>query len=76
MTSATLNGNEVTEFWRVARRLHAIYSELDHTYELDMAPCAELEDSIDHSEPEALDRVRQWFDQMDARIQVWHRPAK
>jgi hypothetical protein len=71
MTTATLNGNEVTEFWRVARRLHAIYSELDHTYELDMAPCAELEDSIDHSEPEALDRVRQWFDQMDTRIQVW-----
>jgi hypothetical protein len=71
MTTATLNGNEVTEFWRVARRLHAIYAELDHTFELGLAPCAELEDNVDHTETEALDRVRQWFDQMDARIQVW-----
>lgn len=71
MTTATLNGNEVTEFWRIARRLHAIYAELDHTFELGLAPCAELEDNVDHSEPDALDRVRQWFDQMDVRIQVW-----
>src|SRR6201989_2741291 len=71
MTTATLNGNEVTEFWRVARRLHAIYAELDLTFELDMAPCVELEDNVDHTEPEVLDRVRQWFDQMDTRIQVW-----
>ncbi len=71
MTTATLNGNEVTEFWRVARRLHAIYAELDHTFELGLAPCAELEDNVDHTEPDALERVRQWFDQMDARIQVW-----
>jgi hypothetical protein len=71
MTTATLNGNEVTEFWRVARRLHAIYAELDMTFELGLAACAELEDHVDHTEPEALDRVRNWFDQMDARIQVW-----
>jgi hypothetical protein len=71
MTTATLNGNEVTEFWRVARRLHAIYAELDQTFELGLDPCAELEDNVEHTEPEVLDRVRQWFDQMDARIQVW-----
>jgi hypothetical protein len=71
MTTATLNGNEVTEFWRVARRLHAIYAELDLTFELDMAPCAELEDGADRTDPEALNHVREWFDQMDTRIQVW-----
>src|SRR5471030_2857603 len=71
MTTATLNGNEVTEFWRIARRLYAIYAELDLTFELGLAPCAELEDHVDHTEPEALDRVRYWFDQMDLRIQVW-----
>ncbi len=69
--TATLNATDVAEFWRVARRLHAIYAELDQTYELGQTPCLELEDSVDRSEPEVLERVRQWFDSMDAHIQVW-----
>src|SRR5690349_16489595 len=71
MTTATLNVNEVTEFWRVARRLYAIYAELDQTYELGQPPCAELQDGLDHDQPEVLDRIRQWFDAMDSHIQVW-----
>ena len=71
MSTATLNAVDVTTFWRVARRLHSIYTELDSTYELDMAPCAELEGPADRPEPEVMERVRQWFEQMDSRIQVW-----
>lgn len=71
MSTATLNAVDVTTFWRVARRLHSVYTELDSTYELGMPPCSELEGSADRPEPEAMDRVRQWFEQMDSRIQVW-----
>jgi len=58
-------------FWRVARRLHAIYAELDTTYELGMPPCSDLEDLVDRPEPEVMERVRQWFDEMDTHVQVW-----
>jgi hypothetical protein len=71
MSTATLNITEVDQFWRVARRLHSIYSELDSTYELGLAPCSELEEGVDRREPEVLERVRRWFDDMDSRIQVW-----
>ena len=71
MSTATLNIAEVDQFWRIARRLHIIYAELDSTYELGLPACADLEDSADRSEPEVLDRVRQWFDEMDNRVQVW-----
>lgn len=71
MTTSTLNVVEAAEFWRVARRLHSIYAELDETFELGLPPCAQLLDSSDRSEPEVLEKVRHWFDEMDARIQVW-----
>ena len=71
MSTATLNVEEVNSFWRVARRLHSIYAELDTTYEIGMAPCTELEDTVDRPEPDVMERVRQWFDHMDQHIQVW-----
>ncbi|HEU5413179.1 MAG TPA: hypothetical protein VFW31_05455 [Candidatus Angelobacter sp.] len=71
MSTATLNVEKVNSFWRVARRLHSIYAELDTTYELGMAPCTDLEETVDRPEPEVMERVRHWFDQMDQHIQVW-----
>jgi hypothetical protein len=71
MSVATLKVGEAAEFWRVARRLHSIYAELDETYELGKPPCMDLETATDSSDPEVLERVRQWFDEMDSRIQVW-----
>lgn len=70
-TTATLNLGEVAEFWRVARRLYSVYIELDRTFELDMPPCRELEDAVDRPETDARERVLHWFDQVDARVQVW-----
>lgn len=71
MTTATLNLGEVAEFWRVARRLYSVYIELDRTFELDMPPCRELADAVDRPETDARERVLHWFDQVDARVQVW-----
>ncbi len=83
-TMATLNLGEVAEFWRVARRLYTVYVELDRTFELGMPSCAELEDTVDRPEPEAMERVLQWFEQIDSHVQVWqlrqllaeHQPAE
>jgi hypothetical protein len=71
MSTATLNVEQAASFWRVARRLHSIYAELDTNFELGMPPCSELQDPVDRPEPQVMERVRQWFDQMDSHIQVW-----
>ena len=68
---ATPNLGEVAEFWRVARRLYAVYIELDRTFELGMPSCPELEDASDRPEPEVMERVLQWFEQIDNHVQVW-----
>ena len=70
-TTATLNLDEVAEFWRIARRLHAVYIELDRTFELDMTTCPELENAADSPQADARERVLQWFDQIDGHVQVW-----
>jgi hypothetical protein len=70
-TTATLNLDEVAEFWRIARRLYAVYIELDRTFELDIPTCPELEDAVDSHETDARERVLQWFDQIDGHVQVW-----
>src|SRR5438270_13470973 len=71
MTTASPNLSQAAEFWRVARRLYTVYAELDRTFELGMPVCPELEAPADRSEPEAMERVLQWFDQIDQRVQVW-----
>jgi len=71
MTTATLNINEVAEFWRIARRLYIVYAELDRTFELGMTPCPDLENPVDSPDAEVRERVFQWFEQIDAHVQVW-----
>ena len=71
MTTATLNLDEVAEFWRIARRLYSVYIELDRTFELDIPSCPELEDAEDSPEAGARERVLQWFEQIDGHVQVW-----
>ena len=70
-TTATLNMDEVAEFWRIARRLYSVYIELDRTFELDVPGCPELEAAADSSEADARDRVLQWFEKIDNHVQVW-----
>jgi len=70
-TTATLNLDEVAEFWRIARRLYAVYIELDRTFELDIPTCPELENAADSQDADARERVLQWFDQIDGHVQVW-----
>jgi hypothetical protein len=70
-TTAAHNSTDVAAFWRVARRLYPIYTELDHTFELGAATCADLEQSVDRPDPAAIERIRNWFQLVDAQVQVW-----
>src|SRR5216684_167118 len=71
MTTTAINLGEIAAFWRIARRLYTIYSALNRTFEIGLPLCRDLEYPIDRSEPEVVDRVRTWFDQMDSQVQVW-----
>lgn len=71
MTTATATLNEIAAFWRNARRLYTIYSELNRTFEIGLPLCNDLEYPIDRSEPEVIERVRYWLEQMDGRVHVW-----
>jgi hypothetical protein len=70
-TTAAQNPSDVATFWRVARRLYPIYTELDRTFELGAAACSDLEQNADRSDPAAMERVRNWFQLVDAQVQVW-----
>lgn len=70
-TATAQNSEDVSTFWRVARRLYPIYTELDLTFELGAATCGDLEQSVDHSDPTAMQRIRNWFQLVDAQVQVW-----
>jgi hypothetical protein len=70
-TTAAQNPADVANFWRVARRLYPIYIELDRTFELGAAVCPDLEQSADRSDPAAMGRIRNWFQLVDAQVQVW-----
>ncbi len=71
MTSAALNLDQIATFWRTARRLYVIYAELDRAFEIGLSPFQDLEHPSNRSDPEVIERVRNWFDQMDSRVQVW-----
>src|SRR5215469_7357285 len=71
MTAASHALAEIAGFWRVARRLYTIYAELDRTFEVGMPPCVELDQNVDRSDSETLQRIRQWFQKADGQVQVW-----
>src|SRR5258708_20745771 len=71
MTSATVNLGDIAAFWRTWRRLYVIYAELDRVFELGLPSCQDLEFPSVRCEPEVMERVRNWFEQMDGGVQVW-----
>jgi hypothetical protein len=69
--TAVINLTEVASKWRNARRIYPVYSALNRMFELGIGPCRELESPIDRSEPEMLQRVRDWFNQMDEKLEAF-----
>jgi hypothetical protein len=71
MSTAVVNLSEVALKWRNARRIYPVYSELNRLFDLGVGPCRELESPINRSEPEVMESIREWFNQMDNKVQVF-----
>src|SRR4051794_19993900 len=71
MSTAVVNLAEVAQRWRNARRIYPLYSALEQQFEIGVGPCRELESPINRSEPEVLQRIDEWFEKMDDKVQVF-----
>jgi hypothetical protein len=56
--------------WRAARLLYPLYAALAREFVIDLPPCADLESGMDGPSQEAVEQARQWFLDLDQRIQV------
>jgi hypothetical protein len=56
--------------WRDARLLHPLYSALAREFVIDLPFSTDLESGIDDPAQESMEQARQWFQDMDQKIQV------
>ena len=70
MSTATVPLIETASEWRTARRLYPFYSALIREFQFDLPHCKELENPVDRSEREVLERIQIWFATVDAEVQV------
>lgn len=70
MTTTAKPTTEVAAYWREARKLYTVYSSLLERFALGLLPCKELESPIDRSDPESVQSIQQWLEQMDDRVHV------
>jgi hypothetical protein len=62
--------NELAKEWRIARLLYPLYSALAREFVIDLPACTDLESGVDAPPQESVELARQWFLDMDGRIQV------
>ncbi len=62
---------EAAAQWRAARQLYPVYAALVRQFDLGIELSRDLENPADRSEPEVLERVWKWFDDVDERAQVF-----
>src|SRR5438067_920842 len=68
--TVTAKTKDLAAEWREARLLHPLYSALAREFVIDLPPCTELESGIDDPTQESVEQARQWFLEMDQKIQV------
>ena len=56
--------------WREARLLHPLYNALAREFVIDLPACDDLEAAIDDPPQESVEQAREWFLEMDQKIQV------
>ncbi|HTF43814.1 MAG TPA: hypothetical protein VK641_07955 [Terriglobales bacterium] len=56
--------------WRTARLLYPLYAALARECVIELPPCPDLEAVVEAPEAESVEQARQWFLDMDQRIQV------
>lgn len=66
----SLNATDLKSEWQRAQSLYPLYSALCREFVIDMPACADLETGREDPPQESVEESRQWFQQMDDRIQV------
>jgi hypothetical protein len=70
-TVSTLpEADELAAEWRDFRLLYPLYSALGREFVIDLPPCNDLEAGVETPTTESVEQARQWFLDMDQRIQV------
>jgi hypothetical protein len=62
--------HELGQEWNAARLLYPLYAALAREFVIDLPPCADLEANVEAPPQESIEAARQWFLDMDERIQV------
>ena len=61
---------ELGQEWNAARLLYPLYAALAREFVIDLPPCADLDANLEAPPQESIEMARQWFLDMDERIQV------
>jgi hypothetical protein len=56
--------------WRTARLLYPLYAALAREFVIELPSCSDLEEGVDAPPEESIALARQWFQDVDDRIQV------
>ena len=56
--------------WREARLLYPLYSALGREFVIELPSCPDLESGLEDPPQESVEQARQWFLEMDQKIQV------
>jgi hypothetical protein len=68
--SPTPHLSDLAAEWRAARLLYPLYAALAREFVIDLPSCSDLEAGIDAPPEESILQARQWFLDVDERIQV------
>jgi len=68
--NSTSQLTELASQWQNARMLHPLYVALAREFVIDLPPCSDLEAGLEAPPQESIEQARQWFAEVDERIQV------
>ncbi|HLB86411.1 MAG TPA: hypothetical protein VJK29_02035, partial [Terriglobales bacterium] len=68
--TATSQTNELAAEWRASLLLYPLYAALAREFVIDLPPCNDLESGVEAPPQESVEQARQWFLDVDQRIQV------
>ena len=63
--------NELAAEWQQARLLYPLYAALAREFVIELPRCSDLEAGVDAPPQESVEQARQWFLDVDQRIQVY-----
>ena len=70
MNSSAAPQTEMAAEWRQLRQLYPLYKSLTDQFAIDVKTCAELDSPKDQADAATMERVREWFNDLDSRIEV------